>query len=258
MNRYTMRYPLYSINEYAMGYGTEIDGCGRCMKYSLFFANLLIFIGGVVVAGLSIWALVEKIPFIGELVGNDLLSGAVYVLLVGGIVVAFIAFFGCIGASREIKCMLLTYFIIVFLLFVTMLVGGVLGYVFREKLVDTMHREMKSSLLQYDKHASIRTAWNTTQTLMQCCGVDSWRDWHRNNLELPDSCCREIEPGRRFHCNTGPDTVIATTTYLEGCVNRTQVHLQKHAAVLGGAGIAVALLMFFGMIFSCALFKMIE
>lgn len=58
--------------------------------------------------GLGIWALIDKVPWIGELVGNDLLTGAVYVLLVGGIVVALIAFFGCIGASREVKCMLLT------------------------------------------------------------------------------------------------------------------------------------------------------
>lgn len=58
--------------------------------------------------GLGVWALVDKVPWIGELVGNDLLTGAVYVLLVGGIVVAFIAFFGCVGASREVKCMLLT------------------------------------------------------------------------------------------------------------------------------------------------------
>jgi len=65
-------------------------------------------IGGLVVTGLGVWALVDKVPWIGELVGNDLLTGAVYVLLVGGIVVAFIAFFGCIGASREVKCMLLT------------------------------------------------------------------------------------------------------------------------------------------------------
>jgi len=65
-------------------------------------------IGGLIVTGLGIWALVDKVPWIGELVGNDLLTGAVYVLLVGGIIVAFIAFFGCVGASREVKCMLLT------------------------------------------------------------------------------------------------------------------------------------------------------
>lgn len=158
--------------------------------------------------GLGVWALVDKIPWIGELVGNDLLTGSVYVLLVGGIVVAVIAFFGCIGAAREVKCMLLTvspeefarndltfvsrvacrcelpienchfllscidcalfqYFIILFLLFVTMLIGGVLGYVFREKLLNTVDREMKSSLRLYGDRKSIRDAWDTTQSTVR-------------------------------------------------------------------------------------------
>lgn len=129
-----------------MGYGTEMDGCGRCMKYSLFFVNLVIFIGGVAIIGLATWALLDKVPWIGELVGNDLLTGAIYVLLVAGIIVALTSFFGCLGASREVKCMLLTYFIIVFLLFVTILIGGVLAYVFREKLMNTLEREMSSSM----------------------------------------------------------------------------------------------------------------
>lgn len=52
--------------------------------------------------------MLDKVPWIGELVGNDLLTGAIYVLLAGGIIVAIVSFFGCIGASREVKCMLLT------------------------------------------------------------------------------------------------------------------------------------------------------
>lgn len=59
---------------------------------------------------------------------------------------------------------LFQYFIIVFLLFVTMLIGGVLGYVFREKLLSTVDREMKSSLRLYDHRKSIRDAWDTTQS----------------------------------------------------------------------------------------------
>jgi tetraspanin-11 len=50
---------------------------------------------------------VDKVNYVSELTGNNLLTGTVYVLLVGGIIVSIIAFFGCIGASREIKCMLL-------------------------------------------------------------------------------------------------------------------------------------------------------
>lgn len=54
------------------------------------------------------------------------------------------------------------YFIIVFLLFVTMLIGGVLGYVFRAKVLGTVEQEMKNSMHVYDKKA-IKDAWDTTQ-----------------------------------------------------------------------------------------------
>ena len=71
-------------------------------------AAFLLQLGGVCVTGLAIWALVDKVNYVSELTGNNLLTGTVYVLLVGGIAVSVIAFFGCVGASREIKCMLLT------------------------------------------------------------------------------------------------------------------------------------------------------
>lgn len=228
------------------------------MKYSLFFVNFVIFLGGVATVGLAVWALLEKVAWIGELVGNDLLTGAIYVLLAGGIIVTVISFFGCIGASREVKCMLLTYFIIVFLLFVTMLIGGVLAYVFREKLVSTLQREMSSSMRIYDSRSSVREAWDTTQSTLHCCGVNEWRDWGSLGLNVPQSCCREIQPGQRFNCSAGPATVNPSNAYLEGCINGTRIYMQKHATTMGAAGIAVACLMFFGLIFSCALFKMIE
>ncbi|XP_012261438.1 CD151 antigen [Athalia rosae] len=241
-----------------MGYGTEIDGCGRFMKYSLFFTNFVIFLGGAAIAGLSIWSLVDNVAWISELIGTNLLTGAVYVLLVGGVIVALVSFLGCVGASREIKCMLLTYFIIVFLLFVTVLIGGVLGYVFREKVKTSIEQDMKNTMRLYDKRTQMREAWDVTQRTLHCCGVNSWRDWGDVGLNVPESCCRESSPGKYFACNQGSDSVVATNAYLIGCLNGTQIYVQKHAAIVGGAGIAVACLMFFGMVFSCALFKMIE
>lgn len=51
-----------------------------------------------------------------------------------------------------------------FLLFVTMLIGGVLAYVFREKLVNTLEREMTSSMRVYDSRKAVREAWDMTQS----------------------------------------------------------------------------------------------
>ncbi|XP_060817445.1 CD151 antigen [Bombus pascuorum] len=241
-----------------MGYETEMDSCGRCMKYSLFIVNFMTFIGGLVIAGLATWALLDKVSWIGELVGNDFLTGAIYVLLAGGIVVAIISFFGCIGASREVKCMLLTYCIIMSFLFVSMLIGGALAYVFRGKIVNTLEREMSSSMRTYDSHKVIREAWDTTQSTLHCCGVNGWRDWGNLGLNVPQSCCREIQPGQRFNCNAGADTVNPSNAYLVGCINGTQIYMQKHATIMGGAGIAVASVMLFGTVLACFLFRKIE
>lgn len=51
-----------------------------------------------------------------------------------------------------------------FLLFVTILIGGVLAYVFREKLMNTLEREMSSSMRLYDSRKAVREAWDMTQS----------------------------------------------------------------------------------------------
>lgn len=236
-----------------MGYGQEMDGCGQCMKYSMFIANFIIFVGGVTVLGIGIWTLVDK-SFMNELLGTDLFLGAVYILIATGAIISLVAFFGCLGALKEIKCMLLTYFMIVFLIFVTMLVGGILGYVFREKVHKTMEQEMERSLKSYGTNKGVRRAWDDTQDRLKCCGVSSSIDWKDH---VPDSCCK-------VHTNIGDSSfapkcsLVPLNVYTQGCLNVTERFVKDHAAVIGGAGIGVACLMLLGMIFSCALFKMIE
>jgi tetraspanin-11 len=46
--------------------------------------------------------------FLSELLGTNLFSGAVYVLVITSALVCLLSFFGCFGAVKEIKCMLLT------------------------------------------------------------------------------------------------------------------------------------------------------
>lgn len=233
-----------------MGYGQEMDGCGQCMKYSMFVANFIIFVGGVTVLGIGIWTLVDK-SFMNELLGTNLFLGAVYILIATGAIISLIAFFGCLGALKEIKCMLLTYFMIVFLIFVTMLVGGILGYVFREKVHTTMEQEMQSTVRTYATNRAVKRAWDDTQERLKCCGVTSPLDW---KTKIPESCCRIHSEYSSF----GKCTELPLNIFTEGCLDITETFVKDHAAIIGGAGIGVACLMLLGMIFSCALFKMIE
>lgn len=237
-----------------MGFGRNMDGCGSFMKYSMFIVNFIIFLGGMIVVGLGIWTVVDK-SFANELLGTNLYAGAVYVLIATGILVSLISCFGCFGSAKEVRCMLVTYFIAVFLIFVTMLVGGILGYVFREKVTKTMHNSMLGSIRSYGNYGPITEAWDETQSRLHCCGVNSYRDW---NEQIPDSCCQEPVPGKRQRCNYLVENQNSFTLFTQGCLNVTVNYVREHAAIIGGAGIVVACLMVLGMIFSCALFKMIK
>ena len=64
----------------------------------------------------------------------DLKVASAALLIAAGVVVAIISFLGSLGAYKEIRCMLLTFFVILFFIFVLMLIGGILGYVFRNQV----------------------------------------------------------------------------------------------------------------------------
>jgi hypothetical protein len=44
-----------------------------------------------------------------------------------------------------------------------MLVGGILGYVFREKVHDSMEQEMQASIRMYGQKRAVTRAWDATQ-----------------------------------------------------------------------------------------------
>ena len=64
-------------------------------------------VGGFVVLGIGIWTCVDHASM-EQLLGTNLYMSAAYILIATGVVVILISFLGCLGAVKEIKCMLLT------------------------------------------------------------------------------------------------------------------------------------------------------
>ena len=87
------------------------------------------------------------------------------------------------------------------------LVGGVLAYIFRTQVVDTIQAEMIADIRAYDPdtpESAVTRAWDLTQERLQCCGLmtekvtESWQMWRDNrilnpgeadSLVVPRSCC---------------------------------------------------------------------
>ncbi|CAG9767047.1 unnamed protein product [Ceutorhynchus assimilis] len=232
---------------------SNMDGCGNFMKYSLFIVNLIIFIGGIVAAALGIWVIVDK-SFANELLGTNLYSGSAYVLVITGALVILISCLGCLGSVKEVRCMLVIYFTTLFLIFVTMLIGGILGYVFREKVEKTIRLGMSRSLSDYGNHKPTTDAWDETQRRLNCCGVSGYTDW---NDRIPESCCKITTSGQPINCRQ-IEVKNEFTINTRGCLTVTMDYVKEHAKIIGTAGIVVSCFLVLGMIFSCALFKLIK
>ncbi|CAK1578689.1 unnamed protein product [Parnassius mnemosyne] len=234
-----------------MGMGGAMDSCGRCMKVSLIAVNVIIFLSGAVALAVGTWVWVSR-SFSSTLMNNNMFIASVAVVVVSGAAMMLLSVLGCCGAAKEVKCMLLTYYILIFIIFVVALVGGILQFVFREKVHTTLDREMFASIPYYGVKHEYTKAWDDTQTFLQCCGVRSHNDWNGN---VPESCCKEVYTGKRLDCKSSPNP---TTMYTDGCLEKAVNFLRENAVNVGATAIVTAIIMALALVFSCGLFVKIE
>merc|ERR1719264_1020716 len=95
---------------------------------------------------------------------------ATYIILVVSAVLTPLSCFGCFAARKEIKCFVLTYFVVLLLFTVVLVIGGVVAYVFREQVEWTMRAELRGYNPATPTEGSTK-AWRLTQTELQCCGL---------------------------------------------------------------------------------------
>jgi len=95
----------------------ELGCCATIQKWLIFIVNIILFIVGIAQMSIASYILIagsDDLGFAAEVFeGND---NAVNAVLAFGIIFVFISFWACIGASRQSKCMLWIYAIILFLM----------------------------------------------------------------------------------------------------------------------------------------------
>lgn len=245
-----------------------VEGFAKIIKYALFVANCIILICGIIVFAVGVWTLADR-SFMERLLGTDLYVSSASILIATGVIVTVISFLGCFGALKEVKCMLLTFFIILFMIFIVMLVGGILGYVFRNEVEEQMHSEMLKTVPLYKTETAVTEAWDAVQEQFKCCGLrtsitsrssDIWHKENRayfdRNRMVPESCCKKRNtPSEIQDCQANPRD---DNSYSEDCYMKMKDFVKDHAMILGGVGIGISCVLIIGMVLSCALFLMIN
>lgn len=239
----------------------------RVARWGVYLANINIAICGLVLIVIAIWTIHEK-SFVDELLRNGLYMNTTYVLLICSCSMTLLSVFGCFAAFKEVKCLLLTHFILALLLFVCLLVGGVFAYVFKQQVGSTMKAEMIADIRQYDplnpEHPVTR-AWDQTQTQLSCCGLMTeqvtlpWQMWRYNrrlnpgpeNQMVPSSCCRQ-----GLDC-TANNTMVEAELMAGDCLELALEYVKGHANTLASAAVTSSAILILGMVSSFVLFKTI-
>jgi len=254
------------------GSGGDSDGLRMCVRFAMVIANLLILVGALAVMGVGIWTVVDK-SYIDVLMRNELYMSAAYVLIAVGAITTILSLIGCLGSLTEKRLLLLAYFVFVLLMFVVLLIGGVLAYVFRQQIADTMKPEMIITIREYDPardNDPITNAWDAVQNKLECCGIETnetigrpWESWYKNqrinsgsaDKKVPASCCLLDASGAKVDCAT--EDVDTDRIYTSDCFAVGLIFVKDHAIVVGGVAVGIAAVMILGMVFSICHYKLI-
>ncbi|XP_038639876.1 leukocyte antigen CD37-like [Scyliorhinus canicula] len=139
-------------------------GCIVVTKYFLFVFNLIFFTETASIP-LHLWSYV--------------LSGlGTFTMLMG--------FLGCIGALKEVKCMLGIYFTFLVFLLASQITVGVLIYTQRNMIEKHLGLAVKGLIEKYEKDdgksENLEESWDFIQFQFSCCGWNSSQEWMKNSF----------------------------------------------------------------------------
>jgi len=234
---------------------TNLTGSANFVKYLLFLLNFIFVITGIII--LSIGATVQGIYHGYAHFLSDQFFSVPALLIAIGALIFFIAFFGCCGAIKENYCMVMTFAVLLGLIFILEFAAGISGYVLRNNTNELLTNTLTGTMQQYNKtnFDYITALWDEVQKDFSCCGAKKYDEWYPilNGL-LPMSCC-SFGPGAIGSMSCTNETLTLFTT---GCAPAFGEFIRAHAVSLGAAGLSIALFQLIGIFITCFLARKIK
>ncbi|XP_041654858.1 CD63 antigen [Cheilinus undulatus] len=228
-----------------------VEGGMKCVKILLFFFNFIFWLCGL--ALIIVGILVQVALHRSIAIKDASASGAPIVVIGVGVVIFFIAFFGCCGAWKENQCMITMFAILLSLLIIVQIAAAIAGYIFRNKLSTIVQDSLVDMIPKYNSSSQFKETVDKLQEDLKCCGVNSSTDWKNIFPEkntVPDSCCKNVTTNCGVGAMTDPNKV-----YQEGCHDAMEAFLKKNIQWVIVAALVIAFLQVMGIVFACLLIR---
>ncbi|XP_069739197.1 CD63 antigen [Phaenicophaeus curvirostris] len=206
---------------------------------------------GVALIAVGVYAQVELAKALAVSGGSA--AGSPLAILVLGVIIFFIAFFGCCGAWKESYCLVTTFAVLLSLIFLVEVAAAIAGYVFKDKVRSVLEKGLQDAMQEYGEDKPLTEAVDELQSEFKCCGANNYTDWEtierfRANDTVPRSCCRVTSATCNEH--PSPDTV-----YDKGCLQSIEAWMKKNILIVAAVALGIAFFEILGIIFACCLMK---
>ncbi|XP_025903162.1 CD63 antigen [Nothoprocta perdicaria] len=228
-----------------------MEGGMKCVKFLVFVFNFIFWVCGVALIAIGLYAQVALNKAL--VVTSASASSTPIAIVVVGVIIFFISFFGCCGAWKESYCMVTTFAVLLSLIFLVEIAAAIAGYVFKDKVRAVLEQGLQEAVQKYGEDAALREGVDELQEEFHCCGINNYTDWanvapFKGNDTVPRSCCRV----NSTTCNVHPSPA---TVYEEGCVSSLEAWMKKNIVVVAAVALGIAFFEVLGIIFACCLMR---
>lgn len=230
-------------------------GANVCIKYSMFIFNLFFWLCGILILAIAIWAKVSKDK--QELLKPEESSDASENMLIAiGTIIMILGFLGCYGAIKENRCMLLLFFIGLFLILLLHLAAGIVGSSLKSEtersLNQTLHEHALLLSETSEEGKKFQKEMISFQGEFKCCGlVQGAADWGNNFEQAYESC----------KCSSSSDSCTFYSgkyVHKQTCMSPIKEAVSNHIRIIMGISFGLAFMEIIGMVFSMTLYCQIR
>ncbi len=253
-----------------------IQFADKCVKFFFILFTVIFLLIGLALLSLGTWALLDEALAKKQdvLEDTEIVPPFVpYIFITIGCFVVISSLFGCIGALKNIKC-LLGFFIVVLIitlggqLFVTIKISLI-----KEEILDNIEEKLKDAIKKFygtdiSQKANLFTeGLDYIQENLECCGIEdgaAQSEFASNlpgKLLLPPSCCKTYSSNPTdsqppipipFPPAIIPDCV---EYYSNGCLDEIVNFVKEHATIWMSVCIAFVCIEILALIFAVCLCK---
>lgn len=216
-----------------------------CVKYLMFVFNLIFWLGGCGLFGVGVWLSFTQSEFSSLPLSFPSLSAANLLLVAGGVTMVT-GFLGCLGALKEQRCLLMTFFVILLLLVLTEMALTLVLHIFHKELDTKAQNELKEGMRNYTTDEGLKKSWDNVQKMFKCCGVTNQSDWYEITADrkLPSSCC----PVGTDDCEDG---------WSEPCYQKARQWLLDNISSVLVFGVCIGIVQILALVFSLLMYYQI-